>query len=72
MSVTAEQLVMWQAAFGPSGQPTKALAGFAAKNGVSVEDVTREADAKGTEYVWAVRKQQGRPAAEVCKPLNPR
>ncbi|CAL8470617.1 g10159 [Coccomyxa elongata] len=54
-----------KAAFGPDGQPTKALAGFAAKNGVSVEDVTREADAKGTEYVWAVRKQQGRHAAEV-------
>ena len=54
-----------QAAYDAAGAPTKALAGFAAKNGVSVEDVRREADGKGTEYIWAVRKQAGRPAAEV-------
>lgn len=54
-----------QAAYGKDGQPTKALTGFANKNGVDVGEVTREADAKGTEYVWAVRKQAGRPAAEV-------
>ncbi|EIE22621.1 hypothetical protein COCSUDRAFT_53607 [Coccomyxa subellipsoidea C-169] len=54
-----------KAAYGPDGQPTKALMGFAAKNGVSIEEVTREADSKGTEYVWAVRRQAGRHAAEV-------
>jgi hypothetical protein len=54
-----------QAAFGQDGQPTKALIGFAAKNGVGAEDVTREADAKGVEYVFAIRKQAGRHAAEV-------
>lgn len=54
-----------QAAYGTHGQPTKALSGFAAKNGVSVDDVTREADAKGVEYVFALRKQAGRHAAEV-------
>jgi glycyl-tRNA synthetase beta subunit len=62
--------VSMQAAFGPDGKPTKALTGFAAKNGVAAEDVTREADSKGTEYVWAVRKQAGRHAAEVSLPLT--
>lgn len=36
-----------------------------AKNGVDLAVCTREADAKGVEYVWAVRKQIGRHAAEV-------
>ena len=55
-----------QVAFGADGEATKALAGFCKKNGVQVEDVIREADAKGVEYVWAVKHQQGLPAAQVC------
>lgn len=55
-----------QVAFGPDGAPSRALDGFCKKNGVSPADVTKEADAKGTEYVWAVVRSQGRPAAEVC------
>uniref|UniRef100_A0A061RBF6 glycine--tRNA ligase n=2 Tax=Tetraselmis sp. GSL018 TaxID=582737 RepID=A0A061RBF6_9CHLO len=47
------------------GQPTKALEGFARKNGVSVEDVVVEADAKGTEYCYACVRTMGRPAPEV-------
>ena len=54
-----------QAAYGKDGGPTKALAGFAAKNGVDVGSVRTEADAKGVEYIWALRRQAGRPAAEV-------
>mmetsp|Transcript_20995 Transcript_20995/g.46001 ORF Transcript_20995/g.46001 Transcript_20995/m.46001 type:complete len:1090 (-) Transcript_20995:488-3757(-) len=53
------------AAFGKDGSPTKALEGFCKKNGVTVADVTREADAKGTEYVFAVVKDAGRAAGEV-------
>lgn len=54
-----------QVAYGKDGAPTKALTGFAAKNGVELEECTKEADAKGVEYVWAVRQQSGRHAAEV-------
>jgi glycyl-tRNA synthetase beta subunit len=48
-----------------SGQPTKALEGFCRKAGVAVDTVTREADAKGVEYVWVEVKDAGKPAAEV-------
>ena len=58
--------ILWpQVAYGKDGEPTKALTGFAAKNGVDLAACSREADAKGVEYVWAVRKQIGRHAAEV-------
>ncbi|GLC37301.1 hypothetical protein PLESTB_001138600 [Pleodorina starrii] len=52
-------------AFGADGSPTKALEGFCRKNGVDVTSVTREADAKGVEYVFAVVRDAGRAAAEV-------
>lgn len=52
-------------AFGADGKPTKALEGFCRKNGVDSASVTREADAKGVEYVYAVVRDAGRPAAEV-------
>lgn len=55
-----------QVAYSPDGSPSKALQGFCKKNGVSVDSVIPEADYKGTEYVWAVVKQPGRPASEVC------
>jgi glycyl-tRNA synthetase beta subunit len=35
------------------GEPTKALQGFARKNGVQVADVVVEADSKGVEYCYA-------------------
>ena len=60
---------MPQVAFGADGSPSKALEGFCKKNGVSLKDVTTEADAKGINYVWAVVKSKGRPAAEVCAQL---
>ena len=58
-----------QVAYGPDGNPSKALLGFCKKNVVSVASVTREADAKGTEYVWAVVKQPGRAASQVSNLL---
>lgn len=58
--------VAHQVAFGADGAPSKALEGFCRKNGVAPADVTREADEKGTEYVWAVVREKVRSAAEVC------
>lgn len=52
-------------AFGTDGAPSKALAGFCAKNGVTPEETSIKADAKGVDYIWAIRKQAGRSAAEV-------
>ncbi|KXZ51509.1 hypothetical protein GPECTOR_12g472 [Gonium pectorale] len=52
-------------AFAADGTPTKALEGFCRKNGVDAASVTREPDAKGVEYVYAVVKDAGRAAAEV-------
>lgn len=46
------------------GAPTKALEGFARKNGVDPADVVVEADAKGVEYCYATVATPGRPAAE--------
>ena len=54
-----------QVAFGADGGPSKALEGFCRKNGVAAGDVTREADGKGTEYVWVTVQSKGCPAAEV-------
>eukprot|EP00983_Pelagomonas_calceolata_P125841 1161244-Pelagomonas_calceolata.AAC.11 len=54
-----------KAAFAADGSPTKALEGFCKKNGVAPGDVTKQADAKGVEYVFAKVKEVGRPAAEV-------
>ncbi len=62
--------VPFQVAYGKDGEPTKALTGFAAKNGVNIADCTKEADAKGVEYVWAVQKQKGRHAAEVTTSIR--
>lgn len=54
-----------KAAFDAAGAPTKALEGFCRKAGVSVDAVTREADAKGVEYCWVEVKDAGKPAAQV-------
>eukprot|EP00884_Botryococcus_braunii_P020707 jgi/Botrbrau1/731/Bobra.160_2s0054.1 len=78
LAVMVKDLASWQedveervrgppvkAAYGPDGQPSKALQGFCAKNGLEVASLTREADAKGVEYVWGLRKLAGRSAAQV-------
>ncbi len=62
--------VISQVAFKPDGSPSPALLGFCKKNGVNVDDVTREADTKGTEYVWAAVREEGRSAAEVRVAIN--
>ena len=54
-----------QAAYDKQGRPTKALEGFCAKNGVSVDAVEQQADAKGTEYIFAICREAGKPAVEV-------
>lgn len=52
------------AAFDAEGRPTPAATGFARSQGVAVEDLITEAHA-GREYVFAKRRQEGLPAAEV-------
>ncbi len=57
-------------AFDAAGRPTKAAEGFARKQGVSVDDLkVREID--GGEYVVTIRREEGRPAAEVLTTLLP-
>ena len=57
-----------QVAFGADGAPSKALTGFCAKIGADPAAVEARADAKGVEYVWALRREPGRAAAEVSVP----
>jgi len=59
-----------RAAFDTLGQPTKAAEGFARKQGVSVGELKVQ-DIDGGEYVVAVRREEGRPAAEVLARLLP-
>ncbi|GBG74740.1 hypothetical protein CBR_g19146 [Chara braunii] len=59
-------------ALGSDGKPTKAAEGFCKKNGVEWKDVTVKADARGVEYVHAVRKESGRPSIEVLAQELPR
>lgn len=55
-------------AFDADGRPTKAALGFARNNGVAVDElVTRSIN--GGEYVFAVKKEAGRPALEVLPDL---
>lgn len=51
-------------AFGPDGTPTPAAAGFARKQGLDVDDLSRRDDG-GATYVYAERSEPGRPAVEV-------
>jgi len=57
-------------AFDPAGQPTRAATGFAAGQGVAVQDLQIRRTPKG-EYLFAVKQEQGRPANEVLKELLP-
>lgn len=54
-----------QVAFDSEGKPSKALAGFCKKNGISEDSVTQRPDNKGVEYVWAEKHVSGKPAVEV-------
>jgi glycyl-tRNA synthetase beta chain len=58
-------------AFDAAGAPTKAALGFAAAQGVAVRDLEIRPGAKG-EYLFAVKKEPGRPAAEVLSELLPK
>ena len=58
-----------QVAFNADGAPSKALVGFCAKNGADPAAVETRSDAKGVEYVWATRREPGRPAAE-ARPVH--
>lgn len=54
-------------AFDSDGKPTKALEGFCRGQGVTAEEVERREG-----YVWAVKKVDGRPSAEVLSEIVPR
>ncbi|MBP1695544.1 MAG: glycyl-tRNA synthetase beta chain [Deltaproteobacteria bacterium] len=60
-----------QAAFDAKGNPTKAAIGFAKGQSVPVESLTLVQTEKG-EYVCAVRKEQGRPTAELLSSFLPK
>ncbi|KAG0569002.1 hypothetical protein KC19_6G058400 [Ceratodon purpureus] len=51
-------------AFDADGNVTKAAEGFCKKNGVKKEDLYTKTDGK-TEYVFAIVKEQGKPAVQV-------
>ena len=57
-------------AFDPAGQPTRAATGFAAGQGVAVQDLQIRRTPKG-EYLFAVKQEQGRPTNAVLKELLP-
>lgn len=57
-------------AFDSAGQPTRAATGFAAGQGVAVQDLQVRQTSKG-EYLFAVKQEQGRPAKVVLEELLP-
>jgi glycyl-tRNA synthetase beta chain len=57
-------------AFDPAGQPTRAAVGFAAGQGVSVQELQIRQTPKG-EYLFAVKQEPGRPTNVVLKELLP-
>ncbi|GFE56375.1 glycine--tRNA ligase subunit beta [Geobacter sp. AOG1] len=58
-------------AFGPDGKPTRAGEGFARGQGVDVSALTVVSTDKG-EYVAAVKKETGRPVADLLTEILPR
>lgn len=76
--LAARQTSMTKEAMGPSkavafdqtGQPTKAAVGFAAGQGVAVQDLHVRQTPKG-EYLFAVKHDAGRPTAAVMIELLP-
>ena len=57
-------------AFDAEGQPTRAAQGFARKQGISV-DALEVQEIGGGEYVVALKREEGQPAAEVLTTLLP-
>jgi len=57
-----------QVAFDADGRPTRAALGFARGQRVDVDELLVEATPQG-EYMFAVRREEGRPAAEALGPL---
>lgn len=57
-------------AFDQAGQPTRAATGFAAGQGVAVQELQIRRTPKG-EYLFAVKQEQGRPANVVLVELLP-
>ncbi len=57
-------------AFDQAGLPTRAATGFAAGQGVAVQELQIRQTPKG-EYLFAVKQEQGRPANVVLKELLP-
>lgn len=57
-------------AFDDQGNPTRAALGFAASQGVRVEDLVVE-DTPGGDYVFARRVEEGRPTGQVLAALIP-
>lgn len=59
-------------AYDEEGKPTKACEGFARAKGVAVEDLEVR-DHEGQQFVFAVRREEGRPAVEllpdICREL---
>jgi glycyl-tRNA synthetase beta chain len=58
-------------AFDQAGQPTKAAIGFASGQGVAVQDLQIRRTPKG-EYLFAVKREEGRPATSVLVDALPR
>ena len=57
-------------AFNAAGEPTRAALGFAKSNGVQVDELVRRSVGP-VEYVFAVKKEEGRTAGEVLPALAP-
>ncbi|MEK7272695.1 MAG: glycine--tRNA ligase subunit beta, partial [Nitrospirota bacterium] len=57
-------------AFDQAGQPTRAAVGFAAGQGVAVQDLEVRQTPKG-EYLFAVKREEGRPSKTVLMELLP-
>ncbi|MCC6140838.1 MAG: glycine--tRNA ligase subunit beta [Nitrospira sp.] len=76
--LVAQQASVMKEAMGPSkavafdqaGQPTRAAVGFAAGQGVAVQDLQVRQTPKG-EYLFAVKREDGRPSKTVLTELLP-
>lgn len=76
--VVTQQASVMKEAMGPSkavafdqaGQPTRAAVGFAAGQGVAVQDLQVRQTPKG-EYLFAVKREDGRPSKAVLTELLP-
>jgi len=58
-----------RAAYDRTGAPTRAAEGFARAQGLSTADLVVRDDEKGTPYVYAHRREEGRQAADILPPL---